>query len=59
MVQEPLESMISGTCTQMRKPLWKSRFPEEKLQHLIGGKKKKKKLSELGCGEEGKRSSLT
>ena len=40
-VQEQLENTDLGGHTQMREPLWKSRFPEEKLWHSIGAKKQK------------------
>lgn len=34
-VQEHLENSDRGSHTQMREPLWKSRFPEEKFQHPL------------------------
>lgn len=38
-LQEHIENNDLVTHSQTRKPLWKSRFPEEKFQHSTGAKK--------------------
>ena len=52
-VQEPLENTVLDTHWWIREPLWKSRFPEEKLQHMEQNK------YEFGCIRVGQKNSLT
>lgn len=50
MVQEHLEDTDLGSYPEIRKPLWKSRFTEEKFQHYI-----RTNIYKFGCIEMGKR----
>lgn len=43
-VWSPWRATVSDNHAWTREPLWKLRFPAEKLQHTIGVKKKKKDL---------------
>lgn len=52
--QDPLENTALDIHAQTTEPLWNSRFPVDKFQHIVG-----EKIYKLGCTEESKKNSMT